>query len=47
MTLAMCPPESLSDQYIKYLGEVVSYVFDGGSLALALRYDTGIMTFIK
>ena len=47
MTLAMCPPDSLSDQYIKYLGEVVSYVFDGGNLALALRYDTGIMTFIK
>jgi heat shock protein HslJ len=44
-TLAMCPPDSLSDQYLRYLGEVVSHVFDGGKLALALRYDTGIMIF--
>jgi hypothetical protein len=43
----MCPPDSLSDQYIQYLGQVVSYMFDGGKLALALRYDTGIMTFIE
>jgi heat shock protein HslJ len=47
MTMAMCPPDSLSDQYIQYLGQVVSYMFDGGKLALALRYDTGIMTFIQ
>jgi len=44
-TLAMCPPDSLSDQYLRYLGEVVSHVFDGGTLALSLRYDTGIMIF--
>jgi heat shock protein HslJ len=46
-TLAMCPPGSLSDRYLQHLGQVVSHVFDGGMLALSLRYDTGIMTFIK
>jgi heat shock protein HslJ len=45
-TLMACPPGSLDSQYLQYLGEVVSYVFDGDKLALALRYDTGIMTFI-
>ena len=47
VTLAMCPPGSLSDQYLQYLGEVTSFVFDGDKLALSLRYDSGIMTFIK
>jgi len=46
-TLALCPPDSLSDQYLKYLGEVVSFVLDGGKLALSVRYDSGIMTFVK
>jgi heat shock protein HslJ len=47
LTMAMCPPGSLSDQYLKLLGDVVSYVPDGGKLALALKMDAGIMTFIK
>jgi heat shock protein HslJ len=47
MTRAMCPPDSLSDKYVSYLNEVVSYVFEGDTLALSLRYDTGIMTFAR
>jgi len=45
VTMAMCPPDSLSDQYLKDLGEVVSYMIKDGKLALALKYDSGIMTF--
>jgi heat shock protein HslJ len=45
LTRAMCLPGSLSEQYLQYLGEVVSYVLDGDKLALSLRYDSGIMTF--
>ena len=47
LTMAMCPPDSLSDQYLKLLGDVVSYVPDGGKLALSLKMDAGIMTFIQ
>jgi heat shock protein HslJ len=32
MTLAACPPGSLSDEYIQRLGEVRTFVFDGGDL---------------
>lgn len=47
LTMAMCPPDSLSDQYLKLLGDVVSYVIEGGELALSLKMDAGIMTFIQ
>jgi heat shock protein HslJ len=47
LTMAMCPPDSLSDQYLKLLDDVVSYVPDGGKLALSLTMDAGIMTFIQ
>jgi heat shock protein HslJ len=47
VTMAMCPPDSLSDQYLKDLGEVVSYLIQDGKLALALKYDSGIMTFTQ
>jgi hypothetical protein len=43
----MCPPDSFSDQYLKLLGDVVSYITEGGNLALALKMDAGIMTFIQ
>jgi heat shock protein HslJ len=45
MTLAMCSPGSLHDEYIKNLNEVVSYIVEDGKLFLALRYDSGILTF--
>jgi heat shock protein HslJ len=45
MTKAACPPGSLSDQYIEYLNNVVSYVFQDGDLYLALKFDSGILKF--
>jgi heat shock protein HslJ len=30
-TLAACPPDSLSDEYLRHLGEVYAYGFDGPS----------------
>ena len=45
MTKAACPPGSLSDQYLEYLNNVVSYVFRDGNLYLALKFDSGIMEF--
>jgi uncharacterized lipoprotein YbaY len=46
VTLAACPPESLSDQFLQYLGEAENYSFDeAGSLILDLPADTGTMTF--
>ena len=47
VTMAMCPPDSLSDQYLKLLGEVVSYVLEGDKLYLSLRMDAGIMSFTQ
>ncbi len=45
MTMAMCPPESLSDTYVARLGEVVSAVQEGGKLFLNLMMDGGNMIF--
>jgi heat shock protein HslJ len=45
MTMAACPPGSLATQFIEYLNNVVSYVFQDGNLYLALKFDSGIMKF--
>jgi heat shock protein HslJ len=45
MTMAACPTGSLSDQFLRYLNDIVSYVFEEGNLYLALKYDSGIMKF--
>jgi uncharacterized lipoprotein YbaY len=46
VTAAACAPESLSDQFLQYLGEVAVYSFDeDGILILDLAVDTGTMTF--
>jgi len=45
MTMAMCPPGSLSDQFVKQLGEVQSYLFEGADLILPLTMDSGLMRF--
>lgn len=45
ITMAACAPESLSNKYVKYLNEVVSYVIKDGSLFLALPMDGGILKF--
>lgn len=45
LTLAACPPESLSDRYIELLGFVGSYVIEDGELYLSLMADGGILRF--
>lgn len=45
MTRAMCPPESLSERFVRDLGDVRSHVFREGNLYLALMADAGIMEF--
>ncbi len=45
LTRAMCPPESLSDRFLRDLGDTRSYVFRDGRLFLALMADAGISTF--
>lgn len=45
-TFAACLPESKHDQFVLDLSSVASYLFQDGSLFLALKYDTGVMEFI-
>ena len=45
-TLAMCPPESLSEEYLQDLSSVASYKIEGDTLYLALLMDTGTMKFV-
>ncbi|MEM6528971.1 MAG: META domain-containing protein, partial [Chloroflexota bacterium] len=45
LSRALCPPESLSEDYLSLLGDVVSYVIEDGDLYLALMMDAGIMQF--
>jgi heat shock protein HslJ len=46
MTLAACPPESLSDRFVSLLVNVVTFVFDAdGQLVLNLKLDAGDMIF--
>lgn len=45
LTRAMCPPESLSDDFIGYVNDASSLVFADGQLHLALPMDSGILSF--
>jgi heat shock protein HslJ len=47
MTMAACPPDSLSDRYIRDLHEVVTYVLQDGTLYLNLKIDSGNLVFVK
>jgi uncharacterized lipoprotein YbaY len=47
ITLAECGPSSQHDEYINLLGQVVTYVREGDSLSLNLKYDSGDMRFSK
>lgn len=48
MTLAACGPDSLSDQYLALLHDVVTFVFDQeGHLVLNLKMDAGNMIFAR
>ena len=46
-TRAMCPPESISDQYLKELQSATIFFFKDGDLYLDLKFDTGTMKFIS
>ena len=46
MTMAACPPESLSDQYVRDLNDVASYAIYDGKLHLNLKASTGTMVFV-
>ncbi len=44
-TMAMCPPTSLSEEYLRLLNDAVSYFFESDQLYIAIKFDTGIMKF--
>ncbi len=45
MTMAACPPESRSDDFIQYLGFAAIYFFEEGNLLIDLMADGGTMAF--
>lgn len=45
VTTAECGEGSLSDQFINYLGDVATYVFDQGRMILNLKVDAGNLIF--
>lgn len=47
LTRAMCPPESLSEEYVKSLNQVYGYILKDGYLYLSMRMDSGILKFEK
>ena len=46
-TLAMCPPGSKSEDFLKYLGSSAIYFFEGSDLYIDLMADGGTMRFSK
>ena len=46
-TMAECPPESHSDEYIRLLNDAVSYVLEGDHLFISIIIDSGIMKFAR
>jgi heat shock protein HslJ len=46
-TRAACPPGSLSELYIRQLGEVYAFVLKDNTLYLSLRMDSGILKFLN
>ncbi len=46
-TRAMCPPESISNQYLKELESATIFFFKDGNLYFDLKFDTGTMKFIS
>ncbi len=45
VTLMLCPEGSLSEEYLRLLGDVVTYLFEGGDLYLDVKFDSGTMKF--
>ena len=44
-TMAACPPESLSDEYLRLLNDAVAYIRMGEFLFIDIMFDTGTMKF--
>ena len=45
LTMAACGEDSLSDQYLQYLGQVVGFELQGGYLSLILAEEAGSLGF--
>ena len=45
-TLAICPPESISEKYLQELQAVTIFFFQDGNLYFDLKFDTGTMKFV-
>lgn len=45
VTLMLCPEGSLSEEYLRLLGDVVTYLFEGENLFLDVKFDSGTMKF--
>ena len=45
-TMAMCPPESQDQEFIRQLGLVAQYLMQGETLVLNFKADSGGMTFV-
>ena len=45
--MAECGPDSLYDEYLRLLGDVVTYVREGDNMYLNLKMDAGNMKFGK
>jgi len=43
--MAECGPDSLHNEYLRLLGDVVTYVREGDNLYLNLKVDAGNMKF--
>lgn len=46
LTMAMCPPGSLSDEFVKNLNSAAIYFMEGDNLFIDLIYDSGTMKFV-
>lgn len=46
-TRALCPPGSLSDEYLRQLQDVTSYLTRDGELIMEIKFDSGSMRFSR
>ena len=44
-TLAMCPEDSLDQQFLERLGNTATYIIDDDRLVLNMQFDSGNMVF--
>lgn len=44
-TLAACPPESISDDFLRFMGSANSFFFRDDQLIIELKFDSGSIVF--